>query len=246
MNQSSKKLISVETSVIRPIQCKLPEAEGGVTLFKLGSASAAAHRIAIRRLGEKPARVDAVSFVQPNADTDGSAPPVSAAKHLDRKRSAESKEETRHQVERILNLLLADEYALYKITRDYHWNVTGADYFSLRLLFQLQHEETAGWVDAVSEKIREMHFDKRVSWEDLKASARCVAAPGLGLPAKYMLAELLGAYDQVIARLHSDSDVCLQRCGEASIFRFLSGLREQHENAAWMLRAQLETEKITK
>ena len=152
--------------------------------------------------------------------------------------------EVSEAVGRILNLLLADEYRLYQITRDYHWNVTGPDFFSLRRQFQLQHEATTGWVDAVAERIREMRLDTRISWEDLKMLARCSASTGCGLPPEDMRSELLRMHDEMIVQLRSDSRVCLDRQGDASTAAFLDGLREQHENAAWMLRAQLETADI--
>jgi len=145
-------------------------------------------------------------------------------------------------VGQILNLLLADEYALYKITRDYHWNVTGPEFFSLQLLFQLQHDASTGWVDEVTEQIRLLRLDKRISWDELKESARCSAASGFGLTADVMLAELLRAHEDIVAQLRSDIEVCRHKLGDESTAGFLAGLAEQHENSAWMLRAQLETE----
>ena len=142
---------------------------------------------------------------------------------------------------RILNLLLADEYRLYEITRDYHWNVTGPDFFSLQLLFQLLHDETAGWADALAERVRSLGLERQVSWTELQASTRCSAAPGFGLNAGGMLSGLLAAYDEIMAQLRLDSEVCRVSYGDAATASFLTDLKEQHENAAWMLRAQLGT-----
>lgn len=147
--------------------------------------------------------------------------------------------DVRREVGRILNLLLADEYVLYKIMRDYHWNVTGPDYYALRLQFHLQQEEAARWVDDVSEWIRELHLEPRINWTDLIESARLSAASGLGLPAQRMIAELLRAHEEIMAQLCTDSDICLHYLGEVSMASLLTDLRERHENAAWMLRAHL-------
>ena len=158
--------------------------------------------------------------------------------------STELSHKTREAVGRILNLQLADEYMLYKLTRDYHWNVTGPDFFSLRLQFQLQHDASTGWVDDVAERIRLLRLDARISWDDLKEAARYTAIAGLGLSAECMLAELLRVHEDVIAQLRSDIEVCRVSLGDESTAGFLTNLMEQHENAAWMLRAQLETEDI--
>lgn len=144
----------------------------------------------------------------------------------------------------LLNLLLADEYKVYAITRDYHWNVTGPDYYTLRLLFQLQHEKAATWVDFVAEQLREMRLESRVGWEDLKNSARIFAPNGFGLPADLMLQELLRVHEAMIIQLRSDRETCAALFAEESIVDLVGDLREQHENAAWMLRSQLETTSI--
>lgn len=151
----------------------------------------------------------------------------------------QSDHDVREEVRRILNLLLADEYMLYKITRDYHWNVTGPDYYALRLQFHLQHEEAAHWVDEVSEWIRALHLDTHINWTELIASARLLAASGFGLPAQRMIAELLRAHEEIMAQLYTDGDICLHYLGDAAMASRLTSLRERHENAAWMLRAHL-------
>lgn len=155
------------------------------------------------------------------------------------KTTAEAELDTRREVGRLLNLLLADEYMLYKITRDYHWNVMGADYHSLRLQFQIQHEEAARLVDDVAEKVRGLELGTHISWKDLMETARCSAPAGLGLPSQRMLVELLRAHDEIITQLSADAKVCLYYLGDADTAAFLGDLRERHENAAWMLLAQL-------
>jgi len=57
-----------------------------------------------------------------------------------------------------------------------------------------------------------------------------------------MLAELLSLHEEMIVQLRTDSEACVDRFKDAGTADFLTGLMEQHEKAAWMLRAQLETE----
>ena len=240
MNPDIKKMRSAESPRATLAEPARPEAAGGIPLANL-SHSATVRRLAIKRQAVRHSQARTSSFLPGQAIVDGRSPSAPITSQANPETSAESEREARREVGRILELLLADEYMLYKITRDYLWNVAGPDYFSLRLQFQLQHAETAGWVDAVTERIRAMRLDTRKSWAELQASARCSAAPGFELPAGHMLAELLRSHDEMIAQLRSDSETCRQRYGDASTASFLDGLREQHENSAWMLRAQLET-----
>ncbi len=58
------------------------------------------------------------------------------------------------QVADSLKMVLADTYALYLKTQNYHWNVTGPNFKSLHLLFEEQYTDLAQAVDSVAERIR--------------------------------------------------------------------------------------------
>jgi starvation-inducible DNA-binding protein len=151
-------------------------------------------------------------------------------------------EETRLEVGSILNLLLADEYVLYATTRDYHWNVTGPEFRSLHRQFEEQYDQIAQWLDDIAERARAIGAGARGNWSDLTKAARCSADPGIGLPAEHMLGELLALHEEMIVQLRTDAEACLARYHDAGTADFLTGLMAQHEKAAWMLRAKLETE----
>jgi starvation-inducible DNA-binding protein len=151
-------------------------------------------------------------------------------------------DETRLEVGQILNLILADEFVLYATTRDYHWNVTGPEFRSLHGEFEEQYELVAHWIDDVAERARAIGVGARGNWADLTKAARSSADPGIGLPAEHMLSELLALHEDLIVQLRTDAEACAGRYKDAGTADFLTGLMEQHEKAAWMLRAQLENE----
>jgi len=151
-------------------------------------------------------------------------------------------DEARLEVGSMLNLLLADEYVLYVTTRDYHWNVTGPEFPSLHKQFEGQYEQIAQWIDDVAERARAIGAGARGNLADLVKAARLSADPGIDLPAEHMLSELLALHEELIVQLRADSEACLERFKDAGTADFLTGLMEKHEKAAWMLRAQLETE----
>jgi starvation-inducible DNA-binding protein len=151
-------------------------------------------------------------------------------------------DEARLEVGQMLNLLLADESVLYATTRDYHWNVTGPDFRSLHLEFEAQYEQLAKWIDDIAERARSIGVGAQGNWAELSKSARTSADPGIGLPGEHMLSELLALHEELIVQLRTDSESCLERYGDSGTADFLTGLMERHEKAAWMIRAQLETE----
>ena len=151
-------------------------------------------------------------------------------------------DETRLEVGQILNLILADEFVLYTTTRDYHWNVTGPEFLSLHQQFEAHYTQIAVWIDDVAERARAIGAGARGNWADLAKAVRTSADPGIGLAAEHMLSELLALHEELIVQLRTDSEACTTRFKDAGTADFLTGLMEQHEKAAWMLRAQLETE----
>ena len=55
-----------------------------------------------------------------------------------------------------LKIVLADSYALYLKTHNYHWNVEGERFFSLHNFFEVQYTELAIAVDEIAETIRQL------------------------------------------------------------------------------------------
>ena len=52
-----------------------------------------------------------------------------------------------------LEIILADTYALYLKTQNYHWHVKGPQFKSLHELFEMQYRELAEAVDGVAERL---------------------------------------------------------------------------------------------
>ena len=53
-----------------------------------------------------------------------------------------------------LKTVLADTYVVYLKTQDYHWNVTGANFYAYHQMFEEQYRELAEAVDEIAERIR--------------------------------------------------------------------------------------------
>ncbi len=53
-----------------------------------------------------------------------------------------------------LKLVLANSYALYLKTQNYHWNVTGPNFIGMHKLFEAQYKDLAEAIDEIAERIR--------------------------------------------------------------------------------------------
>lgn len=139
----------------------------------------------------------------------------------------------------ILTALLADEYVLYTKTRNYHWNVVGPQFNDLHKFFEAQYNELNTIVDDVAERARTLGGSAIGTLAEFLERTRLAEQPGHYPPARNMLANLLADQENVIRQLRVDLDTCADTYQDLGTNDFLTGLMEQHEKMAWMLRAFL-------
>jgi starvation-inducible DNA-binding protein len=150
----------------------------------------------------------------------------------------------RQGVVEILSRLLADEYVLYTKTRNYHWNVVGPQFHDLHKFFEAQYEALDGIIDQVAERARSLGGPAVGTLAEFQKLARLKEHPGRYPGARDMLENLLGDHEAVIQTLRRDLETVAERHGDIGTNDFLTGLMEQHEKMAWMLRAFLDGKSV--
>jgi starvation-inducible DNA-binding protein len=148
--------------------------------------------------------------------------------------------EQREGVVALLNTLLSDEYLLYTKTRNYHWNVVGPQFNDLHKFFEAQYNALNDIVDDVAERARALGGNALGTMAEFLKSTRLQEDSGDYPEARLMLANLLADHEALIRHLRIDLETCADRYHDAGTNDFLTGLMEQHEKMAWMLRAFLE------
>lgn len=139
----------------------------------------------------------------------------------------------------LLNSALADEYVLYTKTRNYHWNVTGAHFHHLHAFFESQYDAIDEKIDQIAEFVR--YFGEKVpaSLATFQKNAR-IADDASAPAAEKMIGNLLADHEALLRNLRKDVAAAGDKHGAADVADFLTGLLEDHEKMAWMLRAMLE------
>ena len=139
----------------------------------------------------------------------------------------------------ILNRLLANEYVLYTKTRNYHWNVTGMQFNDLHKFFESEYGELDGIIDEVAERCRTLGGKTVATLSEFIGNSKVKEQPDTYPEAQTMLRNLLIDHEIIIQALRQDLETCV-KLGDAGTSDFLTGLMEQHEKMAWMIRAFLE------
>lgn len=153
-------------------------------------------------------------------------------------------EEQRSGVIELLNQDLADAYLLLIKTKKHHWDVVGPQFRSLHLLWQEQYEALTINIDEVAERVRTLGGYPVGSAEGFLKYATIKEHPNDVPSAKVMVERLVDDHEQVIRNLRNHVEQCSEKFGDEGTADFLTGLMEQHEEMAWMLRSFIEGETV--
>jgi len=145
--------------------------------------------------------------------------------------------ETRAALSGALSKLLADTYLLYAKTQNFHWNITGPEFYSLHKLSEEQYEEMANAVDEIAERIRALGFYVEGSLESfIKLSS--LQEDHKIHPKHVLLERLIQAHESVIREARVLAELA-EKHKDAGTVDMMGRRLLFHEKAAWMLRSQV-------
>ena len=146
-------------------------------------------------------------------------------------------ERDRQKIAQGLSALLADSYALYLMTHNFHWNVTGPQFNSLHQMFMTQYTEQWAALDLIAERIRSLGHPAPGTY---KAFARLASVQEVdGVPtAEDMVRHLLRA-QETVARTARSLFPLVEAARDQPTADLLTQRLEVHEKTAWMLRSVL-------
>jgi len=148
-------------------------------------------------------------------------------------------EKNRQAIANELQVLLADEVVLYNKTRNFHWNVEGMHFGQLHKLFEEQYEAIAELTDSVAERIRKIGHYAVGNLADFLKLTHLVEHLGEGGADSDMIRALTEDHETIIRFVRNMIDTVDNKYQDAGTADFLTGLMEEHEKMAWMLRAHL-------
>jgi starvation-inducible DNA-binding protein len=132
--------------------------------------------------------------------------------------------------------LLADTYALYLKTHNFHWNVTGPLFNSLHLMFETHYNELALAVDLIAERIRALGFIAPGTYGEFTKLSQIEEQEG-DISAAQMIAHLIAAHEVVIKTARSILPAA-EEAGDQVTLDLIAQRLQIHEKTVWMLRSQ--------
>jgi starvation-inducible DNA-binding protein len=148
--------------------------------------------------------------------------------------------DVRHSVVEILNKTLANEVVLTLKTRGAHWNVSGAGFIELHILFDSQYKQLNEISDEIAERVRMLGGNAIGSLAEFIKYARMEEQPGV-IPD---IMRLLADHETSIRYLREDAKLCTDEFEDEGTFELLVSVMRLHEKMAWMLRSYIENEPV--
>jgi starvation-inducible DNA-binding protein len=137
-----------------------------------------------------------------------------------------------------LNGLLADYFALYLKTKNFHWHVTGPHFREYHLLFDEQATELIATTDLVAERVRKLGQDTLTSIGAIAAKQRINDHDSTSTDAPKMLKELHADNETLIKALKDAKDLA-DKAGDNATDGLLDDWTDQAEQRAWFLAATI-------
>ncbi|MEP2237867.1 MAG: DNA starvation/stationary phase protection protein [Maribacter sp.] len=148
-------------------------------------------------------------------------------------------EENRSKVAEHLSTILADEYVLYTKTLRAHWNLEGIDFHTKHVFFEDHYNAIKEYIDGVAERIRKIgHYAPGTLKQFLQLTHLSEEIEGDNSSLNFMKV-LLADHDAIIVEMRKIIPTIEEEYGDVGTADFLTGLLQEHEEMAWMLRASL-------
>ena len=137
-----------------------------------------------------------------------------------------------------LNALLADSFALYLKTKNYHWHVQGPRFRELHLLFDEQAAQIFATTDLIAERVRKNGAATLRSIGDIGRRASIRDDDAAGVDADTMIRNLAGDNKLLLAQL-KDVKAAAKAGGDIATSGLVDGWADETQQRIWFLEATL-------
>ena len=139
-----------------------------------------------------------------------------------------------------LNRALSNVSVLTVKTKKSHWDVVGPQFMTLHKLWDDQYETLARFQDEIAERIRTLGGFPLGTLAGFLREATLEEHPGDIPNATDAVSALLADHEHIVRDLREAIDACDDDFNDKGSADFLTGLMEEHEKMAWMLRSFLQ------
>ena len=132
----------------------------------------------------------------------------------------------------------ASEYAFALKAQNFHWNVEGASFPQLHVLFEKIYDEVYDSIDTFAEQIRALQMYTPASLQKFSMLTKVEDENAEGIDAGQMVAELLQDSEKM-AGIFKLVFAMAEQAGDHGLSNFFADRQDAHKKHSWMLRSTL-------
>lgn len=141
------------------------------------------------------------------------------------------------QIEKIshaLNSALANYNVHFQKLRNFHWNVTGSDFFDLHIEFEEQYKEALEHIDEIAERIRVFGETPFGTMKEYLNESEIKESASSQMESDLMVRELLSDYRVLLQYLSAVVQIASEQ-NDAGTENMVKGFIKKIEKHHWML-----------
>ena len=140
----------------------------------------------------------------------------------------------RQRIAAALNPLVADAFALYVKTKNFHWHVSGSHFRDYHLLFDEQAAQVFAMVDVLAERVRKLGKPTILSIGHIKRLQTVKDNDDDFVEPEEMLKELMKDNLDFVKRLQAAHEIC-EKGNDVATTSILEIFIDETERRAWFL-----------
>jgi len=133
-----------------------------------------------------------------------------------------------------LNLLLADTFALYLKTKNFHWHMSGPHFRDYHLLLDEQADQIYATTDPIAERVRKLGGTTVRSIGQISRMQRVLDNDADYVTPEDMIAELRDDNQQLVSRMRQAHEVC-DGHNDVATASLIEVWIDEAERRAWFL-----------
>lgn len=137
-----------------------------------------------------------------------------------------------------LNALLADSFALYLKTKNYHWHVHGPHFRELHLLFDEQATQILATTDLIAERVRKNGATTLRSVGDIDRRQSIRDDDAAGVAPDAMVRTLAEDNRTLLAQIR-EAKAAAEEAGDIATSGLVDGWADETQQRIWFLEATL-------
>lgn len=143
-------------------------------------------------------------------------------------------EKARQAIPAAINPLVADAFALYVKTKNFHWHMSGSHYRDYHLLLDEQSDQIFAMIDVLAERVRKVGGTTIRSIEHISSLQRIRDENDAFIQPRDMLRHLMEDNKEFTARMRAAHQVC-DDVNDVATASLLENFIDEAERRVWFL-----------